>query len=71
MDATRSSPPIFCTALEPSTVCVEEGYEVSAELFHLYGYSDTKSFTSVIGHPGIMYNVIDHKNFDYVYFRCV
>ncbi|XP_078379776.1 putative skeletal organic matrix protein 7 [Oculina patagonica] len=39
-------------------------YTMTVELMNVIGWSGVNS-----GHPGVVYNVIDENNFDYVYFR--
>ena len=53
----------FCRAFLP-TIVKSENYEVSAQLYNQIGWKGVNS-----GHLGLMYNVIDNRNFDFVYFR--
>ena len=53
----------FCRALFP-TILNSDNYEVSSELYNQIGWNGGNS-----GHLGLMYNVIDINNFDFVYFR--
>mgnify|MGYP001793643268 CR=1 FL=1 len=53
----------FCRALLPAIV-KSDNYEVSAQLYNQIGWKGVNS-----GHLGLMYNVIDNRNFDFVYFR--
>ena len=41
-----------------------QAYSVSAELLNLAGWKGINS-----GHLGLLYNVVDESNFDFVYFR--
>ena len=53
----------FCRALYPTTVN-GPNYQVSAQLYNQIGWSGVNA-----GHLGLMYNVKDIDNFDFVYFR--
>ena len=53
----------FCRALLP-TIVKSDNYEVSAQLYNQIGWKGVNS-----GHLGLMYNVLDNNNFDFVYFR--
>ena len=53
----------FCRALLP-TIVMSDNYQVSAQLYNQIGWKGVNS-----GHLGLMYNVIDSNNFDFVYFR--
>ena len=53
----------FCRALLPA-ILQSENYEVSAELYNQITWNGVNS-----GHLGLMYNVIDSNNFDFVYLR--
>ena len=41
-----------------------QAYTVSAELLNQAGWQGVNS-----GHPGLLFNVLDENNFDFVYFR--
>ena len=58
----------ICVAVEPSTACSNTGYTIEVELYNQYGIVTTESLGCTVGHPGIMFNVINHQFFDYVYF---
>ena len=53
----------FCRALFPA-ILKSDNYEVSGDLYNEIGWKGVNS-----GHLGLMYNVIDSNNFDFVYFR--
>ena len=53
----------FCRAFLPIIV-KSENYEMSAELYNQIGWKGVNS-----GHRGLMYNVLDNNNFDFVSFR--
>ena len=53
----------FCRALVLNIV-KSDNYEVSAELYNQIGWKGVNS-----GHRGLMYNVLDNNNFDFVSFR--
>ena len=53
----------FCRALLPAML-KSDNYEVSAELYNQIGWKAVNN-----DHLGLMYNVIDSNNFDFVYFR--
>ena len=53
----------FCRAFLP-TIVKSENYEMSAELYNQIGWKGVNS-----GHRGLMYNVVDKNNFDFVSFR--
>ena len=68
LDASLTEYISYCVAMEPSNVCVEKGYTVSVEFYQLYGKSPHYP-ANTVGHPGIMFNTLDHYNYDFVYFR--
>ena len=53
----------FCRAFL-LTIVTSDNYEMSAELFNQIGWTGVNS-----GHRGLMYNVVDKNNFDFVSFR--
>ena len=53
----------FCRAIFPTKVSGSR-YTVFVKLYNAYGWSGKNS-----GHLGLMYNVMDNRNFDFVYFR--
>ena len=53
----------FCRALL-LTIVKSENYEMSAQLYNQIGWKGVNS-----GHCGLMYNVLDNNNFDFVSFR--
>ena len=53
----------FCRAFLP-TIVKSENYEVSAQLYNQITWKGVSS-----GHRGLMYNVLDNNNFDFVSFR--
>ena len=53
----------FCRALLP-TIVKSDNYEVSAQLYNQIGWMGVNS-----SHLGLMYNVLDNNNFDFVGFR--
>ena len=54
----------FCSALNDKVTLNSKQYAVSAELFNKIGWNGINS-----GHLGLIYNAIDEKNYDFVYFR--
>ena len=53
----------FCRALLP-TIVTSENYEMSAQLFNQIDWKGVNS-----GHRGLMFNILDNNNFDFVSFR--
>ena len=63
-----SPPARTCVLMEPNTVCGTK-YSMSAEFYNVYGYLRNEPNPTAVGHPGLVYNMQDHLNFDMVYFR--
>ena len=53
----------FCRAML-LTILKSDNYEISAQLYNQIGWKGINS-----GNLGLMYNVLDNNNFDFVYFR--
>ena len=53
----------FCRAFLP-TIVKSENYEMSAQLYNQIGWKGVNS-----GHRGLMFNILDKNNFDFVSFR--
>ena len=66
MDANHDQPPNFCLVLPEEEINVGNQYTIAVELMNVMGENGVDH-----GHPGMMYNVIDENNFDFVYFRFV
>ena len=68
VDANHGSWPKdgFCRVLVPMANNIHGAYKLTVELYNQNGWTGVNS-----GHPGIIYNVIDMNNFDFVYFRWV
>lgn len=56
----------FCRALRMDEINTGDPYTLTVDLFNVDGLLGVNS-----GHPGVMYNVIDENNFDFVFFRLV
>ena len=56
----------FCSALNNKVMLDSKQYAISAELFNKIGLQNVN-----YGHPGLMYNAKDEKNYDFVYFRYI
>jgi hypothetical protein len=54
----------FCSALNEKDILNANQYVVTAELYNKIGWTGINS-----GHLGLLYNAIDEKNYDFVYFR--
>jgi len=66
VNANHNKPPHFCIVLPEEEIKGGNRYTITVELMNVIG-QDGVNF----GHPGVMYNVIDKSNFDFVYFRFV
>lgn len=66
VDASRSSWPAdgFCRILHKERINAGHPYTMTLELFNVIGNGVVD-----LGHPGMIYNVIDENNFDFVFFR--
>ena len=54
----------FCRVISKVEITDSESYTLTVEIMNVEG-RDGVNF----GHPGVMYNVVDENNFDFVYFR--
>ena len=63
LDATTSTKGM-CRALTQPADQSLQAYMVSAELLNQAGWQGINS-----GHLGVLFNVVDENNFDFVYFR--
>ena len=66
MNANHDKPPTFCLVLTKEEINVGNQYTMTVELMNAIGWLGVNS-----GHPGVMYNVIDENNFDFMHLRFV
>ena len=66
VNATRDRPPLFCLVLPEEEITAGNPYTMTVDLINVMGESGVDQ-----GHPGVMYNVIDENNFDYMHLRFV
>ena len=67
VNAVRDKPPDFCRVLPEQEINAGDPYTMTVELLNV----NAGSLGVNVGHPGLMYNVIDENNFDLIYFRLV
>ncbi|XP_078379744.1 uncharacterized protein LOC144662733 [Oculina patagonica] len=65
VNADHDKPPYFCRVLPEEEINAGDSYTMTVELMNVIGKSGDVNH----GHPGVLYNVIDENNFDFVYFR--
>ena len=63
MDALTGDTKLMCRVLA-QPIDESQAYTVSAELLNQAGWQGINS-----GHLGLLFNVLDENNFDFVYFR--
>lgn len=56
----------FCRVLPGKELNARDPYTMTVELMNVIGKDGVDS-----GHPGVIYNVVDENNFDFVYFRLI
>ena len=66
VNATRDKPPLFCRVLPEEEITAGNPYTMTVDLINVMGEDGVDQ-----GHPGVMYNVIDENNFDYMHLRFV
>ena len=66
VNATRDRPPLFCLVLPEEEITAGNPYTMTVDLINVMGEDGVDH-----GHPGVMYNVIDENNFDYMHLRFV
>lgn len=66
VNAVHNKPPRFCLVLPEEEINVGDPYTITVELMNVIGWLGLNS-----GHPGVVFNVFDENNFDFVYFRFV
>ena len=66
VNANHDKPPNLCLVLPEEEINVGNQYTLTVELMNVIGWLGVNS-----GRPGVMYNVIDENNFDFMYLRFV
>ena len=66
VNATHDKPPQFCLVLPEEEIKGGNPYTMTVELMNVIGKNGVDH-----GHPGVMYNLIDENNFDFMHLRFV
>lgn len=66
VNANHTTTHALCRVIRMEEVNAGDPYTLTVDLFNVIGGRRVN-----FGHPGVMYNVIDGNNFDFVYFRFV
>ncbi|XP_078380250.1 uncharacterized protein LOC144663205 [Oculina patagonica] len=66
VNADHDKPPYFCRILPEEEINAGDSYTMTVELMNVIGWQGVSS-----GHLGVMYNINDENNFDFVFFRFV
>ncbi|KAL9964962.1 hypothetical protein ACROYT_G028679 [Oculina patagonica] len=64
VNADHDKPPYFCRILPEEEINAGDSYTMTVELMNVIGWQGVSS-----GHLGVMYNINDENNFDFVFFR--
>ena len=66
VNANHDQPPRYCLVIPEEEISVGNQYTLTVELMNVIGKHGVN-----FGHLGVMYNVIDENNFDFMYLRFV